>query len=405
MSLAWRIARRYLFSKRSTNAIHIITGIAVFGIAVGAAALLLVLSVFNGFEDLITGMYNSFNPDLKITPAQGKTFIADSTLLNRLKATPGVQYVSCSLEEVAFFEYKSSQDFGTLKGVDSNYIKVSRVDSTVREGNFLLEKDGAAFAVLGLGMRNKLNVNVDDVFALLAVYMPKRQETALMEQQFRKRFMHPAGTFVIQQEFDNKYVITTLAVARELLGYDDEVSALELKLAPGAGAGAVQKAVQNLMGPEFTVKNRFEQEETFMRLMQVEKWLSFAIVGLMMLMVSFNLIGALWMIVLEKQPDIAILKSMGATDGLVRNIFLREGLLLCLIGIGAGFTIAACLYAAQKMFGIVSIPGNLVIDSYPISMRMADLPVVAATVLAIGFLASLPPAMRAVRVPALIREE
>ncbi len=405
MALAWRIARRYLFSRKSTNAIHIITGIAVFGVAVGAAALLLVLSVFNGFEDLITGMYNSFNPDLKVISVQGKTFQADSATLARLRMAPGIQYVSCTLEEVAFFEYKNSQDFGTLKGVDSNYIKVSRVDSMVREGGYALESDGRFYAVLGLGMRNKLNVNVDDVFAPLSVYMPKRQETAMLEQQFRKRLIYPAGTFVIQQEFDNKYVITDLKATRELLGYEEEVSALEMKVAPGASPALVQKAVQELMGPGFEVKNRFQQEETFMRLMQVEKWLSFAIVSLMMLMVSFNLIGALWMIVLEKQPDISILKSMGATDKLVRNIFLRQGLLLCIIGIGLGFALAAGVYAAQKYFGIVSIPGNLVIESYPISMRLSDLPVVAATVLGIGLLASLPPAMRAVRVPALFREE
>lgn len=405
MALAWRIARRYLFSRKSTNAIHIITGIAVFGVSMGAAALLLVLSVFNGFEDLITGMYNSFNPDLKVVPVQGKSFEADQAVLKRLKDLRGVERVSLSLEEVAFFEYKNSQDFGTLKGVDSNYTKVSRVDSMVREGVYALESEGRYYAVLGLGMRNKLNVNVDDVFAPLSVYMPKRQETAMLEQQFRKRLIYPAGTFVIQQEFDNKYVITDLELARELLGYEDEVSALEIKLAQGISLAVVQKAVGEIMGPDFEVKNRYQQEETFMRLMQVEKWLSFAIVSLMMLMVSFNLIGALWMIVLEKQPDIAILKSMGATDNLVRDIFLRQGLLLCFIGIGLGILLAAGIYAAQKTYGLVSIPGNLVIDSYPISMRLVDLPVVAATVAGIGLLASLPPAIRAMRVPALIREE
>ena len=405
MALAWRIARRYLFSKRSTNAIHIITGIAVFGIAVGAAALLLVLSVFNGFEDLITGMYNSFNPDLKITPTQGKTFPADPAFLSRIRAVPGVKDISCTLEEVAFFEYKNSQDFGTLKGVDTNYIKVSSVDSMVREGVFRLEQEDRSYAVLGLGMRNKLNVNVDDVFSPLAVYMPKRKETAALEQAFRKRFVYPAGTFVIQQEFDNQYIITNLEAARELLGYEDEVSALEIRLEAGATPQSVQSVISTQLGPEFTVKNRYQQEETFMRLMQVEKWMSFAIVSLMMLMVSFNLIGALWMIVLEKQPDISILKSMGGTDRLVRNIFLLEGILLCIIGIVAGFLLSGGIYVAQKQLGIVSIPGNLVIDSYPISMRFSDLPVVAATVLGIGLLASLPPALRAVRVPALMREE
>jgi len=405
MAIAWRIARKYLFFRRSTNAIHVITGIAVFGIAVGAAALLLVLSVFNGFEDLITGMYNSYNPDLKITAARGKTFHADSTFINAIRNTPGVAVVSSTLEEVAFFEYKQNQDFGSLKGVDSNYLQVSRVDSMVREGRFLLHQQGASFAVLGLGMRNKLNVNVEDGFAALAVYMPKRKTASPLEPQFRKRLLYPAGTFVIQQEFDNKYVLTHLDMVRELLGYEHEVSALELKITPGFSISAVQNRLENSLGADFVVKNRYEQEETFMRLMQVEKWLSFAIVSLMMLLVSFNLIGALWMVVLEKQQDIAILKSMGATDTLVRNIFLAEGLLLSLLGAAFGLGLASLVYAAQKTFGIVSLPGNLVIDAYPISMRFGDLPIVTATVLCIGLLASVPPAMRALRTPTLIREE
>ncbi len=405
MALAWRIARKYLFFRRSTNAIHVITGIAVFGIAVGAAALVLILSVFNGFEDLITGMYNSFNPDLKIAPARGKTFPADSTFLAAVSQTPGVTAVSATLEEVAFFEYKNSQDFGTLKGVGTNYVKGSKVMGAVREGRFLLRDGEVSFAVLGLGMRNKLNVNVEDGIASLAVYMPKRKTTSPLEPQFRKRLVYPAGTFVIQQEFDNKYVLTHLNMVRELLGYADEVSALELKLENGVNSSDVQKNLQSTLGADFIVKNRFEQEETFMRLMQVEKWLSFAIVSLMMLLVSFNLIGALWMIVLEKQPDISILKSMGATDHLVRNIFLTEGLILSLMGAGIGIGLASLIYLIQKTFGIVSIPGNLIIDAYPISMRAGDLPVVMATVLFIGLLASIPPAIRALRTPTLIREE
>ncbi|MBL7794199.1 MAG: ABC transporter permease [Saprospiraceae bacterium] len=405
MNLSWHIAKRYLFSRKSTNAINIITGISVFGIAMGAAALVLVLSVFNGFEDLITGMYNNFNPDVRITPASGKTFEADTALVDKLRSIYGVEAVSQSLEEVAFFEYDNNQDFGTLKGVDDNYAKVTRIDSTVKEGQFRIKDGQRALAVLGLGMRNRLGVNIDNLFAPVNVYMPKRESVGAFEQPFAKRFAYPVGTFVIQQDFDNQYVITTIDFARELLGFDNEVSALELRLYPGFDIPSTYEAIQAAMGPDFVVKNRYQQEEGFFRLMKIEKWLSFAIVSLMMLMVAFNMIGALWMIVLEKQRDIAILKAMGANDNSVRNIFLSEGLLLCLFGLLLGYLIALTLYALQKTIGIIRIPGDFIIEAYPISLRAPDFAVVALTVIAIGLLASLPPALRAKRVPAMVREE
>ncbi|MCB0558783.1 MAG: ABC transporter permease [Lewinellaceae bacterium] len=409
MNLSLRIARRYLFAKKSTNAINIITGIAVFGIAVGSAALVLVLSVFNGFEDLITTMYSNFNPDIKVTPARGKTFEADTVMLEKLMALEGVAQISRTLEEVAFFEYKDNQDFGTLKGVDENFSKVVGIDTTVREGRYSFEENGRQLAILGLGMRNKLGANVGDRFTELAVYMPKREQSSgLFGQQvqpFRRRYIYPGGTFVIQQEFDNQYVLAPLEFARELSGTEREVSALEIRMAPGAEASQVIASVQAVMGADFDVKGRYEQESSFLRLMQVEKWLSYAIASLMMLLVAFNIVGALWMVVLEKQKDIAILKSMGALDTSVRNIFLNEGLLLSLLGIGMGFILAIVLYMLQKTVGIVSVPGNFVVDAYPISMRLIDFIIVAVTVTSIGVLASVPPALRAMKVSALIREE
>ncbi|MCO6493140.1 MAG: ABC transporter permease [Phaeodactylibacter sp.] len=409
MNLSLRIARRYLFAKKSTNAINIITGIAVFGIAVGSAALVLVLSVFNGFEDLITTMYSNFNPDIKVTPARGKTFGADTVMLEKLLALDGVQQVSRTLEEVAFFEYKDNQDFGTLKGVDENFNKVVGIDTTVKEGEYRFEENGRQLAILGLGMRNKLAANVGDRFAEMAVYMPKREQSSgifgAQVQPFRRRYIYPGGTFVIQQEFDNQYVLASLEFARQLIGTENEVSALELRMAPGAETEEVVAAVQGVMGPDFEVKSRYEQEASFLRLMQVEKWLSYAIASLMLLLVAFNIVGALWMVVLEKQKDISILKSMGALNTTVRNIFLNEGLLLSLLGIGIGFVLAIVLYVLQKTVGIVSVPGNFVVQAYPISMRFVDFIVVALTVTAIGVLASVPPALRAMKVSALIREE
>lgn len=405
MNLAIRIARRYLFARKSTNAINIITGIAVFGIGVGAAALVLVLSVFNGFEDLITGMYSNFNPDVRITPAQGKTFTADSALIKKLYAIQGVELVSQSLEEVAFFEYDNNQDFGTLKGVDDNYMRVTGIDSTVREGQFRLRDGSRPLAVLGLGMRNRLGVNIDNLFAPLNIYLPKRKSVAGFEQPFVKRFAYPVGTFVIQQDFDNQYIISDIAFTRELLNLDMAVSALELKTKIWANPSAVASTIGKTLGEKYVVKDRYKQEESFFRLMKIEKWMSFAIVSLMMLLVAFNMVGALWMIVLEKQSDIAILKSMGATDQLVRNIFLGEGLLISSLGLVIGFGIALLLYGAQKTVGIITVPGDFMIDAYPISIRLFDFLVVAATVTFIGMMASLPPARRAMRVSAVFKEE
>lgn len=405
MNLPLKFARRYLFAKRSTNAINIITGIAVFGVAMGTAALVLVLSVFNGFEDLITGMYGDFNPDLKIMPVKGKNFPVDSILLEQIQTIKGVAFASQTLEEVAFFSYKDNQEVGILKGVDSSYSKVTSMDSSMWNGRFQLRDGKVNMAVLGIGMHNRLGVNMSDQFSPIAVYMPKRQETGPLENQFRERFTYPSGTFVIQQDFDNQYIITSIDFARDLLGFDDETSAIEVKLKAGADLSSVRNALQSIMGEDFIIKDRFEQEEAFFRLMKMEKWLSFAIVSLMMLMVAFNIVGALWMIVLEKQKDISILKSMGALNLTVRNIFLAEGLLLCGLGVVVGFVIAGVVVVLQKTVGIITIPGDFVIEAYPISTRFFDFLVVAITVLFIGLLASLPPAMRAKRVPALMREE
>jgi lipoprotein-releasing system permease protein len=405
MNLPLKFARRYLFAKRSTNAINIITSIAVFGVAVGAAALILVLSVFNGFEDLINGMFSAVNPDVRVTIAKGKTFEADSTMMANLKAIDGIEVIAQTLEEVAFFEYKDNQDFGVLKGVDEYYPLVTGIDSMVREGTFKLRENGRSLAVLGLGMRNNLNVSVDDLFTPISVHMPKRKVGLFETQLFRTRYAYPYGTFIVQQDFDNQYVITSLEFARDLLALPNVITALEIKLYPGFSTTTTFDAIKKVLGPDFDVKNRYQQEESFMKLMQMEKWLSYAIVSLMMLMVSFNIIGALWMIVLEKQKDIAILKSMGASENMVRNIFLSEGLLLCSMGLAVGFGFAILAYLLQKSYGVISIPGNVLVDAYPISMRSVDFAIVAVTVLFIGLLASIPPALKARRVQAIIRAE
>ena len=404
MNLPIRIARRYLFAKKSTNAINIISGISVIGIAVGTAALILVLSVFNGFEDLIMGMFDSFNPDVKVTPVQGKTFKVDTATIYRLEALPGVSLVSKTLEEVAVFEFEGNQDFGILKGVDEHFAPVTGIDSMVREGTYQLKDGQRNLAVLGLGMRNKLSVTADN-FSSINVYMAKRKASAFSSKPFRRKFFSPAGTFIIQQDFDSQYVLTNLEFARDLMGMKEELSALEIKVNPEEELESTLSQIREIVGEELVVKGRYEQDEAFLKLMNIEKWMYYALFSLALILVAFNIIGSLWMIVLDKKKDIAILKSMGAPEQMIRNIFLNEGLLLCLLGLIIGITVAILLYIIQTTVGIITIPAGFVVDTYPISMRFPDFFVVTITVLIIGLLASLPPALSASRVPAIIQEE
>jgi lipoprotein-releasing system permease protein len=373
----------------------------------GAAALVLVLAVFNGFEKLITGMMSNFNPDVKITATKGKTFISDTLIINQLRQLNGVEFVSEALEEIAFFEYDKSQAFGTLKGVDEYFHQINHIDTTVREGQYLLIDDKADYAVMGGGMRNQLGVYESSFATPLSIYMPKREETGALGQPFRKRFLYPKGSFVIQTEFDNQYVLTNLAFMRDLLDAPDEVSSLEIKLKSGVNAKQTLADIRRIMGNDFTVKDRYQQDEAFMKVMNIEKWMSYAILGLTILLVAFNMVGALWMIVLEKQKDITILKSMGATEKMIRNIFLNEGLLICLTGLVLGFILAMGLYAYHIYTegGLVPLPPGFATDRYPVALKISDFIIVAVTVISIGLLASMPAASRAMRVASAAQEE
>lgn len=403
--LPLKIARRYLFAKKSTNAINIISGISVFGISVGTAALILVLSVFNGFEDLITGLFGNFNPDVKVTIKEGKFFEVDSTVIAQLNALPEVELVAKTIEETALFAYKDNESFGTIKGVDDYYQLVTGIDSTVREGVYQLKEEGRDYAVLGVGIRNRLSVNVGDYLSTLEVYMLKRKNTGPLSKPYKKKLIYPAGTFVIQQDFDSEYILSSLSFAQSLLSLKNKIGALEIKLTPNVNTATAVEQIQKIVGEDFNVKDRYQQDEAFLKLMNIEKWMSYAILCLTLVLVAFNMIGALWMIVLDKKPDIAILRSMGATNTTIRNIFLSEGILLGLLGMLLGFIIAVLLYIAQKQIGIVPIPPGFVVDTYPISMRFPDFIIVAITVLTITLIASLPAAFRAMRVPAVIISE
>ncbi|HMX41197.1 MAG TPA: FtsX-like permease family protein, partial [Saprospiraceae bacterium] len=302
--------------------------------------------------------------------------------------------------------YEGSQDFGVLKGVDSLFARVNHIDSTLREGEYVLRMDDRNGAVLGAGVRNKLSVNVHNPLATMSVYMPASESGSAVSSPFKTRLMYPTGTFAIQQDFDNQYVLTHLALVRELLDADSTaVSALEIRCHSKADIAPTKAALRQMLGTDFVVKDEYEQNEAFFKVMQLEKWMGFAITSLMLVLMAFNTVGALWMIVLDKQKDISILKGMGAAEGTVRRIFLLEGLLLTVLGMALGLLLALGLYFLQKQYGLISIPEGFLVDSYPIQLRAADLLPVSLTVLLIGLLAALLPARRAVQVPAFLREE
>lgn len=412
MNLPLKFARRYLFAKKSTNAINIISGIAVGGIAVGTAAIILILSVFNGFEDLIKSLYGSFNPDIKVTVIEGKVFTPEEGTIKKIKGIDGVSEVSQTLSEVSFFEYGESQDFGILKGVDAAFDSVSKVDENIIRGEYFTQDEEMSYAVIGAGMEYKLSMVVGDQSQSLGVYMPNRKKRTIgfgsPTDVFKRRFLPPVGVFAIQQEFDDNYIITSLDFVQDILSYrNGEIGALEVKVTENANTDNILTAIKKIVGKDFEVKDRYQQEEAFFKLMNMEKWMAYAVISFALLLLAFNIVGALWMLVLDKKKDIAILKSMGATDNLVRNIFLSEGLALSFFGAMIGYVFAIIIYILQKTVGIVKLSGgaNLLIDTYPIDIKIFDFVLVFFTVMFIGFLAAWLPSIRTKNIQPIIREE
>ncbi len=405
MNLPFNIARRYIFGKKSTNAINIITMISVLGIAVGTAALLLVLSVFNGFEDLIKSLYSSFQPDIIIVPDEGKVFTVDSTTYTGLTDVAGVEFVAKSLEETAFFEYESSQGFGVIKGVDEEWLNVSRLDSVVYEGEYKLKEGERNYAVVGYEIRNNLGIGVEAYLSQLSVYMLKNKTVGNFEKPFKKQYLQPAGVFSIQQQFDAKYVIADLAFTQKLRGYkNEEISQIEIKINENTNEHKAVKDILEVMGPGYKALNRYEQNAAFFKLMKVEKWMGFAITLLTMMLVAINMIGCMLMLVHEKKKDIAILKSMGANDRFIRNIFIGVGSWMTGIGMFLGFSIGTLLYVAHKLFNLVPMNG-FIVDAYPASMRFWDFVIIFLFVLAFGIISSLYPAFFASRIKSLVRND
>lgn len=411
MYLPFRFALRYIFSKKTTNAINLISIISVFGIALGSMALMVILSVFNGFEDLLRDLIGVFKPDIHVSINEGKVFSMTEEQLNKIEKVNGVISLTKVLEEIALFEYDGIQNIGNIKGVDENFIKVTSLDSTIQRGRFDIGSgNNQQLAVVGATIEHTLQIRSMQAKSL-TVYMPKREETKISftKKPFYQKEIYPVGVFTVRQvDYDNT-VLANLNFVQELLNYKNgEISALEIKTDPTANTAQIQSDIRDILGNNYSVKNRFEQDEAFFKITNLEKWIGFLIFAFTLILVAFNMVGALWMLVLEKKKDIANLKAMGATDALVRNIFLTEGALLSGIGVLVGTFLAIILCILQAQFGLIKLQNEgatFLVQSYPVSMRFFDFIIVIFTVLIIGIGASLLPAQRAARIRSLVREE
>jgi len=408
MNFTFEIAKRYLLGRKSTSAINIISWISVIGMTIGTAALILILSVFNGFESLLAGLTSAFNPDLKVEPIKGKFFEVSDDQAKQLRDIEGLIQFTKTVEEVCLFEYKNVQIPGRIKGVDENYAQVTSIDSAMVRGKFVLLHRNRNYGAIGKGLSANLTINRKDAITPLKVHVPTRSAKGVMGKmgkEFLTVDVYPSGTFAVGNETDVRYTITNMEAVNSLLDQENKISALEIKLSEDADEEVVRMGIASVLGDGFKVKNRYEQEEAFLKVMNIEKWVSYLIVMLTLGIIAFNMIGSIWMMVLEKKKDISILRSMGYETKHIRRIFLLEGLIITGVGIIIGIALALILYFLQKEFGIISIPDGFMINAYPIELKWTDFVLVIFTVFVIGWGASLIPSYRAGHISAFVRQE
>jgi len=391
---AFYIARRYLISKKSVNVINLISGISIAGVTVGTFALIVILSVFNGLDTSIKSLFSSFDPDIKITAAQGKSFDLGEGNFDALGQLSGVATVTPVIEEDVLLRYgEERQYFATLKGVPANYNELSGLDtSSITSGRFILEADQIPFAVVGQGVAYYLSVGLNFTEPI-HIYTPKKGTSGQpsLANAFNHSTIYASGVFVNQQEIDSKYVLVPFGYAQELFQMENRVSAVEIGLKKGVSEDEAKEEISRVLGNKFVVKTQFEQHEIFYKVMQSEKWAIFIILGFVLVIASFNILGSLSMLIIDKKADIAILQSMGANQQLVRTIFLFEGWLISLAGAVFGLILGVLICWIQIEFGLLKIPGNegsFIFSAYPVEIRLTDLLAIFLLVSGIGFLAA-----------------
>ncbi len=393
MNLPLFIARRYLVSKKSHNAINIISGVALGGIAIGTMALIIVLSAFNGISNLVRSLYNSFGADLQITVAKGKTFIPNGPKFESIKHYEGVNYFTQVLQDRALLKFNDQQTLAMIKGVSKEFSPMTNFDTLMRQGSFALQKGQLDYGVFGRGVGYMLNIaqtNAD--YYSISCYAPKRgiqQGFVNPEDAITEMHIYPAGMFSINDDFDYQYVITSIGFTRRLFDYkDSSVSSIELGIAKNADIEKVKQKIRGTLGNDYKVKDRYEQNEMLFRTLKTEKLLTFIILAMVLVIATFNIVGSLSMLILDKEKDIDILWKMGVDNNSIQKIFLYEGLLITFIGASIGLVIGTAICLVQIHFKLIHFSSGFVVDAYPVSLQFMDYLYVFGAVLIIGFFSS-----------------
>ena len=396
MNLAQFIAGRYLFAKKSHNVINIISAISAIGMAIGTAALIIILSVYNGFDSLIRSMMSNVEPDLLITPATGKTFVPDDSTFDWIYDQPSVKNMCCVLEEQVFISYDGKQSLARAKGVDWVYEEESPLKDHMRDGEFKLHRGDVPLAAVGAGLAYELGIS-PRFLSPIEIYFPTRTgriSLANPAASIESVRVYPSGLFSVNNDVDAELLIVPIEKMQELLEYENEVSAVELRLtedSPKDELKRLQKEIGARLGPGFRVKDRFQQNESLYKMMKYEKAAIFMILIFVIIIIAFNIFGSLTMLIIEKKEDIRTLRSMGAQESLIRKIFVLEGWFISLAGLAGGLVIGVGFAAIQQAFGIIKMPGHFVVQAYPIILSWSDILLTAVGVAVIGYLIALLP--------------
>jgi len=407
VSLAQQIAWRYFKGKKSAQAINIISWISMGAILVATAAMIILFSVFNGIEGLTKDLYTAFYPDIKIAPVKGKFAQLSEAQLDQIEAHKLVDLYSLTLEDMVMFAGEEQQKIGAIKGVENSWFEINSLPKYMLDGAPMFQ-EGSAIppAIVGLRVANALKVEAGNVFATFNIYYPKpggNYSSIQPSEAFNNITVQPTGIFRVEPAIDERYAIIPLKAARELLQQPLGFSSIDIKLKADVTYAEAKSALAQIVGEDFVVADKYEQNKTLFMILNSEKWAVYAILLLVMLIASFNMIGALSMLVIEKKQDIAILKSMGLTPKKVQQIFLNSGLIMAGIGGLGGLAIGYIICFCQQQFGIVGMGSGFIVDAYPVVFKWVDFVVVIITVVIVGLLASIYPAYKAAKSPTIIK--
>lgn len=395
MNFPFYIARRYLFSKKSTNVINVISGISVVGVAVATMALVVTLSVFNGFHDLVASLFTSFDPQLKVTPAMGKTAPADDPLLTEIRRLPQIEVATETVEDMALAVYGERQAMVMVKGVEDNFDSLTHIrEILVGDGLYELHAADLSYGILGIRLAEMLGTGYTYQHPL-RIYAPKREGQLNMadpqEGFVEDELFSPGVLFNVRQaKYDKSYILTDIAFARNIFGQQGMLSALELRLKPGSDFDAVKAEIQRIAGDKYVVRDRFEQQEDTFRIMKIEKLIAYIFLTFILVVACFNIIGSLSMLMIDKKNDVVTLRNLGADNSQIIRIFLFEGRMISAMGAAVGIVLGLLLCWLQQTFGLVGLgrsSGSFVVDAYPVSVHPEDIVIIFVTVLVVGFVA------------------